>query len=384
MLTLPRWPGWPAIGLGVALLAACASPATAPPAAKPPAGGSAPTAAPVAAAPAGSQPSGGASPPGSAAAAPTAPLAPKSLQFAGSYSVSDGGVYVAIDRGYFAEQGLTVDYNLVAAAADTIPALATEQVAAGAIPISAATLNAVARGVELRAVADKGSIRPGFAFEAVLVRKELVDSGRFQTAADLRGLSVATAVPVNGNAAAPALDRLLKQAGLTEADLSEVKALPFPDMNAALAGGAVDMVMQIEPLVHAALTQGVAVRWKGLDEIYPGQQIAVIGYGPLITRRDPDLGRRFLTGYLKGVRDYHRAFTTGQGKAEILEIIGKYSSLSPAVLQDVVPAGLNPDGYVNVESVANDQAFFVERGERPGLLRRARRHPHARAPRAGH
>ncbi len=139
-------------------------------------------------------------------------------------------------------------------------------------------------------------------------------------------------------------------------------------MNAALAGQAIDVALQFEPFVRAALAQGTAVRWKGFDEIYPGQQVAVVGFGPLITRRDPALGRRFMVAYLKGVRDYHRAFSSGTGKAEMIEILAKYASLAPAVLQDIVPAGLNPDGYVNVDGVQQDQAFFVERGQMPAPI----------------
>jgi NitT/TauT family transport system substrate-binding protein len=295
-------------------------------------------------------------------------LAPKQLKFAGTYSISDGGVYIASERGYFAEQGLDVEYTQVAIPAETIPALATEQVAAGGIPISAGTLNAAARGVGLRIVADKGSLLPGFGYSAVLVRKDLVDSGRVREGADLKGLSIVTAQPVDGNAAAPVLARLLQQSGLTEAELKEVRALSFPDMNVALGGQAVDVAFQVEPLVRAAVVQGIAVRWKGYEDIYPGQQSAVIGYGPLITTRDPDLGRRFMTGYLKGARDYYRAFTTGVGKPEIIDIVAKNSSLSPAVLQEVVPAGVNPDGFVNVDSVTADQEFFVEKGAMPARV----------------
>lgn len=291
-----------------------------------------------------------------------ASLPPKQLKFAGTYSISDGGVYVALERGYFAEQGLDVEYTRIAVPAETIPALATEQVAAGGIPISAGTLNAAGRGVGLRIVADKGSLPPGFGFSAVLVRKDLIDSGRVREGPDLRGLSIATAVPVDGNAAAPVLARLLQHTGLTVGDLKEVKGLSFPDMNAALGGQAIDVAFQVEPLVRAAVAQGLAVRWKGYEDIYPGQQSAVVGFGPLITTRDPDLGRRFMIGYLKGVRDYYRAFTTGTGKPEVIDVIAKNSALSPAVLQEVVPAGLNPDGFVNVESVSADQDFFVQNG----------------------
>jgi len=233
------------------------------------------------------------------------------------------------------------------------------------IAVNSATINAVARGIEIKAVSDKGLMAPGFGWLAFVIRKDLVDSGRFQGASDLKGLVFGTTPPINASAGYPTLTKLLKEAGLSQDDL-RIEALNFAEANAALAGKALDVAIQIEPLVQAAVDQGFAVRWLGLDQIRPNQQIAVIGYGPSITVDNPALGRAFMLAYLKGVRDYTRAFTTGQGRADVVATIARYSTVkNPATVDAMAPVGLNPDGRINVESLIEDQQFYVEQGTVP-------------------
>jgi NitT/TauT family transport system substrate-binding protein len=281
---------------------------------------------------------------------------------AGQAPATDAGIFVAMERGYFAEQGVDLDYVVFASGSDMIPALATRQVDGAGAAVNPATINAVARGIEMKAVADKGSLPPGFGWEAFLVRKDHVDSGRFRGPADLRGMVFGTTPPINAGAGYPPLERVLREGGLTQDDL-RIEALSFADLNSALAGKALDVAIQLEPLVQAAVAQGIAVRWRGLDEVMPYQQIAAINYGPSIIRDNPALGRAFMVAYLKGVRDYNRAFTTGAGRAEVVAAIAKHSTVKdPAIVDAMAPAGLNPDGRLNLDSLIDDQRFYVEKG----------------------
>jgi NitT/TauT family transport system substrate-binding protein len=336
----------------VLLLAACAAEARPAPAPPKPASGAAAT-----------DPGTGAA----AAPSPTVATSPamQTFRWAGQFPATDAGIYMAMERGYFAEQGVELEYVNFGSASEMVPALATRQSDGGGIAVNSATINAVARGVEIKAVADKGSMPPGFGWQAFLIRKDLVDSGRFQGASDLKGLVFGTTPPINASAGYPTLTKLLKEAGLSQDDL-RIEALNFPDANAALAGKSLDVVIQIEPLVQAAVDQGTAVRWLGLDQVRPNQQIAVVGYGPSITVDNPALGRAFMLAYLKGVRDYSRAFTTGQGRSEVVATIAKYSTVkNPATVDAMAPVGLNPDGRINVESLIEDQQFYVEQGTVP-------------------
>ncbi|HEY7060404.1 MAG TPA: ABC transporter substrate-binding protein [Chloroflexota bacterium] len=122
--------------LGLALLVACAAPAAAPkpsaPAATAPtpsaagSGGASATSAPAAQAPA-----------TQASAAPAAPNqapAPATVHAGLMQSASDTGFFVALEQGYYAEQGLNLDVVPIQSAATMLGPLAAGQIDAGAPP----------------------------------------------------------------------------------------------------------------------------------------------------------------------------------------------------------------------------------------------------------
>ena len=63
-------------------------------------------------------------------------------------------------------------------------------VACGAI--SAGLYNAISRDIPMKVVADKGRNAPGYAYNSILVRKDLIDSGAVKTLADMKGRTLAT------------------------------------------------------------------------------------------------------------------------------------------------------------------------------------------------
>src|SRR5918911_1535892 len=119
-----------------------------------------------AAAPAASVPSAPSAPTG--AAPPPAPVPVR-------YGVQPGSVYsgafIARDMGYFAQEGLDVDLIPFSSASEIIPALATGQLEAGGISTNPAMWNAVARGVQLKAVLDIYQFIPRRPTNALVVRK---------------------------------------------------------------------------------------------------------------------------------------------------------------------------------------------------------------------
>jgi ABC-type nitrate/sulfonate/bicarbonate transport system substrate-binding protein len=109
--------------------------------------------------------------------------------FAGS--VTEAPMILARARGHFAAEGIELDLADFAVTADTLPGLGTGQLDVVTGGVNPAIFNVVARGVPLKIVADGGSIGPDNDWSALLVRKDLVDSGRYRTPADLRGLRIA-------------------------------------------------------------------------------------------------------------------------------------------------------------------------------------------------
>src|SRR5262245_34902919 len=98
------------------------------------------------------------------------------VKVASAAIASDVGFFRAQKKGYFRQEGLAVEFTQLANAPQMIGPLGRGQLDVGAGTVSAGLYNAVERDIALRAVADKGSMRPGYGFSGLLVRKDLVDS----------------------------------------------------------------------------------------------------------------------------------------------------------------------------------------------------------------
>ena len=118
-----------------------------------------------------------------------------------------------------------------------IAPLGAGQIDIGAGASSAGLYNAVSRGIIVKIVADKGSTPPGYDYMPLIVRKDLVDSGKVKSLADLKGLKLAAAGP--GSATNAKLNLALTKGGLRRQDVVELN-LSYPQQVAALATKAID------------------------------------------------------------------------------------------------------------------------------------------------
>ncbi len=322
-----------------ALLAACAP--------GPPAAGSTTTPATPAVSPASSV----AAAPTRAAARPTDAPSLGTVRVALQGALSDAGVFVGLETGYYREVGLEIEPVAVRTLPDMLPMLFAGQVEAAGVGINAGTLNAAARRAGFKLVADKGSATPGHGYLAWVVRKALVDDGRFQTDADLRGLTFAMTPPLEATQSMVAFQRLLGRTGLTLDDV-ELRGIPFGDMPAALASGAIDSAFLTEPLVTLGQERGVLVRWRGMDELYPRLPLGLIAYGLGFADGQPDAARAFMVAYLRSVRLFLDAMDHGRNREAVVAAMAKHTDVKdPALYERMVPAGLDPDGRVSVEAL---------------------------------
>ncbi|HLB11415.1 MAG TPA: ABC transporter substrate-binding protein, partial [Dehalococcoidia bacterium] len=112
------------------------------------------------------------------AAQPTAAPRPVSVRFASPGALSDAGVYIAIEKGYFKELGVDVTVTPVQSAAAAIAPLAAGELEIAGGVTSTALFNAIDRGVALKIVATKGGAVKGFDASQFIIRKDLIDSGQ--------------------------------------------------------------------------------------------------------------------------------------------------------------------------------------------------------------
>lgn len=281
---------------------------------------------------------------------------------------ADVGFFIARENGYFRDEGLDVHFIPFASAALMIAPLGTGQIDVGSGTVSAGLYNAVLRGVKLRVVADKGSMQPGYDYSTLLVRKDLVDSGRFKSLADLKGMTVA--VTAKGAGSESALNEALKKGGLTMHDVNVVY-LGFPEDLPALENKKIDACITDEPTLTQAIDAGVAVR-ASKSPIYPGQQNAVVLYSEGFAA-NRDLAERFMIAYVRALRFYNGALADGKlagpNSGEVIKILVKDTKLKNAALyRQITPNGANPDGALQEAAMRNDLAYFKSQGYVTGKI----------------
>src|SRR4249919_1113908 len=262
------------------------------------------------------------------------------------------------------DEGIDVSITGFNSAAQMIAPLGTGELDVGGGTVSAGFYNAVGRGILMKIVADQASIKPGYGYSSLMVRKDLVDSGRYKSFADLKGMKVAIGAPGTGTASA--LNEALKKGGLKYSDV-DVVYIGFPEHLPTYKNKGIDASITNEPTMTRAIEDGVAVRVAGNDITYPDQQTAVTFYADNFIRNRRDVAERFMRAYLRGVRMYNDALRDGRlagPKAnEVIPILVKYTTIKDeSMFRRMVPSYCNPDGEVNVTSLKKDLEFFRELG----------------------
>lgn len=277
---------------------------------------------------------------------------------------SDVVFFIADKKGYFKQEGLAVKFTPFDSAAKMVAPLGAGQLDIGGGSASAGLYNAVLRGIDIKIVADKGSTPPGYGFQPLLVRKDLVESGRYKSLKDLKGMKIAGSAP--GSASTSTLNEALKSVKLDPDDVKRV-FMAFPQHVMALQNKAVDAALTTEPSATRAVQSGAAVRVMGDDVIYPNHQLAVVFYAGAFIKSDPESAKRFMRAYLRAARDYNAGLKDGKiagpNAPEVISILTEYTSIKdPAVYRAITPQGISPDGKVHEASLKNDLQYFKDVG----------------------
>ena len=278
-------------------------------------------------------------------------------------TATDAGFFIADKKGYFRAEGIQVTTTPFSSAAGMIAPLGRGQLDVGGGTVAAGLYNAVEQGINLRIVADKGSVTDKLEYSTLLIRKDLVDGGRYKSLKDLKGMTVAAGSPGSGSESS--LNEALKKGGLKFTDV-KVVYMGFPQMFVALTNKGIDAAATNEPTVTRAIREGAAVR-ASKDVIYPGQQTAVVLFSESFAQQRRPVAQKFLNAYIRAVRDYNDALLDGKlagpKAADIISILTEYTEIKDRETYATMNAfAVNPDGGVNAETLKNDFNFFKERG----------------------
>ena len=273
-------------------------------------------------------------------------------------AISNAAVYIAIEKGFFKEQGVVTEISNFASAAKQVPALVAGELEVSVGSASAGLFNAVAQQAPFRIVADKGQAREGFGFSLLTVRKDLVDSGQVKSFRDLKGKKIA--ILAKGNIQHYLVGKMAEEVGLTINDV-ELTFLDAPSQVTAFETKAIDASYAVEPWAARFAERGVAVRFRTPDQVKglgPVQVGVVIYAGKFIKERKP-VAQRWMAAYLKAAELFHK---NGTKDPEIATILEKYTKVPAKVIQTAIPPYQDPNGKVLVENLADQAQWFARNG----------------------
>jgi NitT/TauT family transport system substrate-binding protein len=275
---------------------------------------------------------------------------------------SDAAFFIAADKGYFAAEQLDVTFIPFDNAGRMMAPLGVGDLDIGAGTAIAGLYNAGARGIGIKVVADRSRMRQGYLFQSFVVRKAVIDSGRFKSWSDLKGLKVA--LLSNAGSPASALNEAAKLGKVKLADI-DLTILQFPQQVPAFANGAIDASIMVEPFTSLVLSQGTAVRFSSSEDFVPSDQIGMVFYAEKFARERRDIGLRFMKAYIRALRTYNDAikdgrFSTGAKGNEIVAMLARNLKVSEAQIRATWPQAIDPDGRVNRDSLQRVLDFFKE------------------------
>jgi NitT/TauT family transport system substrate-binding protein len=298
--------------------------------------------------------SASAKPAASASAKPAASGA--QLKVAHAPSTLFAPLYVAIDKGYMAQQGINVELTTVTTGQDAQVFLANGQLDAAVAGIAAATFNAINQDLDVRVVGSMGVAPSNADPSAIMVRTDLLQAGAIKGIADLKGKKVALSGGV-GATASYYLAQSLAKANLTLKDI-EVVNMSFPDMVAGFKSKAIDAGLPPAPFTTEILKDGSA-QIPDFGHLTPGVSGTGTMYGPRLLRQDRQLGQRFFNALVRGAADVQGDRARQPENLQSLATATKLpvDTLRTMALYDYKPA-LAPD----TATYENMQKVFIEAG----------------------
>jgi NitT/TauT family transport system substrate-binding protein len=264
-------------------------------------------------------------------------------------------MYLAQAQGYFEQEGVKVEITKTEQI--QLPQLLAGQVEVAWTPVSTGFYNAAARNVGLKIIAPGARQDPDASGLFLNIRKDLVDTGKVKDYADLKGLKLA----VPNDQMKYNVAKAMEAGGRQLADV-ELVTLNFESMVTSFGNGSIDAGFMPEPLASASAKKGLSAKWKAVGQFAPGEQQTVIVASPQFAA-SKELAVKWVTGYLRGIRDYNDAFFKNQRRQQVVDILAKALPVAdPSLYDKMAYTALDPAGKVNIASLDDQMRWFVQAG----------------------
>lgn len=248
---------------------------------------------------------------------------------------SSAPLFIAMDKGYFEQEGITIKAEWFDAAHPIAVATASSKVDVGATGITASLFNMAAGNQKLAIVADKGREERGFPSSALIANTSAYASG-VTTIESLRGTRIG--ITQIGSTFHYMLGRLLEAKGMSLTDVELVPLGKLSAIMAALESKQIDACILNEPNVTKVQSAGFGKMITQVGDVIPYQTSALF-FSPEFLKKEA-VGVRFLRAYSKACNYYYDAAVAKKSPEqldEIVKIIAKYTNAPEAEVKLGLP-----------------------------------------------
>jgi ABC-type nitrate/sulfonate/bicarbonate transport system substrate-binding protein len=256
-------------------------------------------------------------------------------------------IFVAQEKGFFAEAGVSVDVKTTPSSV-----FQAEKLAAGEFDIAGTAFDNVVAYREGQGAAKFETPPDFFAFMgATQVELAFIVAPQIKTFADLKGKSLALDALATGFAFV--LYEMLARAGLSRGDYELVAVGATPQRWESVRNGTHVGTIAIEPFTSIAKSQGFHVLGTSTD-LFPVYQGGSFAARRVWAADHPEAVKGFIRGYLAGL-DWTLAPANRQAATQIL--LDKMPEIKPPVAKPVMDSllssrsGLTPKGAILQEGV---------------------------------
>lgn len=277
--------------------------------------------------------------------------------------VGTSPVFLAVDKGYFAAEGLDVEIVPFTAQEPLVLGIASGDLDFGATAFTGSFYNLAGQGA-LRIVGAFIHEAPGFQANTLIASNRAYDAG-LKSPKDLA--QHAAAIPEIGNPAQYALSLLAEKYRI---DANSIRFMPMgsnPNVVSAVVGGQADFGVAPISFARPSLQKGDAKLIAYIGDETPWQLGGVLAATKTANNRG-DVVRRFLNGYRKGVEYYYDAFIAPDGSRrdgphaeEVIALASKYTGLSPELVRIGI-AYYDRAARLDVKDVLRQIAWYKEHG----------------------
>ncbi|HEX4194614.1 MAG TPA: ABC transporter substrate-binding protein [Stellaceae bacterium] len=270
-------------------------------------------------------------------------------------------VPIGLARGYFKAQGLDVEMVFFDSAQPISVGVASGDIDFGVSGMSAGFYNLAAQG-QLKLIAASGGEAPGFHAMAYLASPKAYEAG-LTSPKDLAGHSVA--VTQLGTSLHYSIAVAAQKFGFP---LSSVAVKPLQsntNVIAALGGGTIDAAVLPETTAATAIQKGDAKFIGWVSDLSTNLVSASACFTATKTASTRGaMVKRFLIAYRQGLKDFHDAFITADGKRQdsatapaMVKLMEDFTGTSSDEIERTIPY-VAPEGAIDAHSIDTQIAWY--------------------------